>query len=198
MRSEDVDYIEVFPLDRPPTPHPTGTGEEAGRWPHWREVWPKNCHVDMQLTRSDFEATPRRDQLMMWLWLTEITPDRGAMRIMPRSHKVFMDYWEQTLLPEHRQELPRVHGLRPHDSAGGRVMGYQKGGSPEVEALPPPPPGLGFDAHSWLDIEPTAAVAHRGQLLIHCGAMLHFAWRSQPRAARPLSANPAPRIVKPA
>ena len=37
-------------------------------------------------------------------------------------------------------------------------MGYQEGGSPGVEALPPPPPGLGFDAHSWLDIEPTAAV----------------------------------------
>ena len=116
---------------------------------------------------------------MMWLWLTEVTPERGAMRILPGSHAVFMDHWEKTLLPQRRDELPRVHGLRPHDSPVSQQRG--PGG---VEALPPPPASAGFGAESWLDIEPTAAVAHRGQLLIHSGAMLHSAWHNYAEESR--------------
>ena len=33
LRTDEVEFIEVFPLDRPPTPH------LQGGWPGWREVW---------------------------------------------------------------------------------------------------------------------------------------------------------------
>ena len=29
-------------------------------------------HLDVQLTRSDFEATPRRDQASIWLWVVSM------------------------------------------------------------------------------------------------------------------------------
>eukprot|EP01052_Picozoa_sp_SAG31_P057117 SAG31_NODE_16728_length_698_cov_1.098497_1_plen_142_part_00 len=54
----------------------------------------------------------------------------------------------------------------------------------ETEALPPPPASLGFGAQSWLDLEPTAAVAKRGQLLVHSGAMLHSAWHNPWHSSR--------------
>ena len=36
-------------------------------------------HIDVQLTSDDFDATPRREQLVMWLWLSDVTEDSGAM-----------------------------------------------------------------------------------------------------------------------
>jgi len=141
LRADRVDYIEVFPIDRKPTPLP-----ESGEYPHWRDEWASGAHVDVQLTRSDFEATPRRDQLTIWLWLSDVTPESGAMRILPGSHRAFMNHWEQSLKPERRQYLPRVHGLRP-DPAG-----------PTDEGLPE------LGTTRWLDQEPTAAVARRGQV----------------------------------
>jgi hypothetical protein len=161
LRSESVDYIEVFPIDRRPTPVP-----DSGEYPHWRDEWERGAHVDVQLTRSDFEATPRRDQLTLWLWLSEVTPESGAMRILPGSHKKFMDHWELTLLPERRQYLPRVHGLRPAPA-------------PLAEGLPE------LGATRWLDQQPIPAVAHRGQLLVVSGTILHSAWH-----------NPAPESRK--
>lgn len=170
LRTDEVEYIECFPLDRPPTPRPA-----SGAWPDSREVWAKNCHVDVQLTRSDFEASPRRDQLMMWLWLSEVTPESGAMRIMPKSHARFMTFWEETLLPERRQWLPRVHGLNP--VGGGAAMPSQPEGLPQ-------PIDSSAGPLSWIDREPIAATAHRGQMLLHCGAMLHSAWYNQSNESR--------------
>ena len=66
--------LETFPHARNPTEHPA-----SGEWPHWKEVWKEGSHIDVQLTSDDFDATPRREQLVMWLWLSDVTEDSGAM-----------------------------------------------------------------------------------------------------------------------
>ena len=157
LRASEVDYIEAFPLSRNPTmPHPP-------EWPTWREAWAKGCHCDVQLTREDWDATPRRDQLMMWLWLSDAHPERGAMRVLPGSHLAIMDHWQAVLRPNRRQYLPRVHGTRPR---------------PEPSATQYPeglPDSLG-GGDKFCDTEPIPAVARRGQIMIHSGALLHSAW----------------------
>ena len=87
LRSAEVEYIEVFPTMRPPSEQP------AAGFPSWEEEWASGAHCDLQLTRSDWDATPRRDQLMMWLWLSDAKPDGGAMRILPGSHLKIVDHW---------------------------------------------------------------------------------------------------------
>ena len=42
--------------------------------------------------------------------------ERAAMRILPGSHRAIQRHWEETLKPEHRSLLPRVHGLFPSPS----------------------------------------------------------------------------------
>ena len=145
LRAEEVEYIEVFPLARPPTPHP-----DDGRWPDWRDEWARGAHCDLQLTRSDFEATPRRDQLMMWLWLSDARPDSGAMRVLPRSHRLIMDHWQTVLHPSRHAFLPRVHGIRPRPDKSAQ---HYPEGLPDI---------LGDT--NLLNTEPTPAVAKRGQV----------------------------------
>ena len=102
--------------DRPPTALP------EGGYPSWQQEWAAGCHTDVQLTRSDWDATPRRNRMevraslqwlgfrrtrywhgcrypaltwcsprvrlcaaQIWLWLTDVPADRGAMRIIPGS-----------------------------------------------------------------------------------------------------------------
>ena len=74
LRSDEVHILETFPHARNPTEHPA-----SGEWPHWKEVWKDGSHIDVQLTSDDFDATPRREQLVMWLWLSDVTEDSGAM-----------------------------------------------------------------------------------------------------------------------
>ena len=38
-------------------------------------------HVDHAIALSDFEATPRRDVVSIWLWLSDVEEERAAMRI---------------------------------------------------------------------------------------------------------------------
>ena len=78
-----------------------------------REQWARGCHVDIQATLEDFEATPRRMRAELWFWLNDVPAHRGAMRILPGSHRSIMAHWSRVLQPEHKAELPRVHGLRP-------------------------------------------------------------------------------------
>eukprot|EP01051_Picozoa_sp_SAG22_P017830 SAG22_NODE_2845_length_2161_cov_3.238603_2_plen_261_part_00 len=78
LRSDAVHIQETFCHDRPPTAHPNDGG-----WPGWREEWSTGLHIDVQLTSSDFDATPRREQLVMWLWLADATEESGAMRFLP-------------------------------------------------------------------------------------------------------------------
>jgi hypothetical protein len=51
----------------------------------WRAV-PKTPNAS-QVTESDFDATPRRDLLALWLWLNDVPAERGAIRA--RSHRRF-------------------------------------------------------------------------------------------------------------
>jgi hypothetical protein len=52
-------------------------GERAGH------VWESECHLDWQITTADWNSTPRRDLLAIWFWVEEVTPEMGAMRILP-------------------------------------------------------------------------------------------------------------------
>lgn len=70
-------------------------------------------HVDMQYTRSDLEATPRRAVCSFFLWLTDVTEDRGPMMMRPGSHRPLIEAWEK--MPELRGKLPRVEGITMSD-----------------------------------------------------------------------------------
>lgn len=164
LRSNAVHIQETFTHDRPPTPEP-----EGGKWPHWRDVWSSGMHIDVQLTADDFDATPRREQLVMWLWLTDATPEGGAMRFLPGSHRRIMEHWGKTLRPERLQYLPRTHGLRPVPETPGAGRTGREG----LEAIPE------LNGQPWGDQQPTAAVATRGQVFIMTGSVLHSAWHNQ-------------------
>ena len=107
LRSEEVRVIELGPHHRagsqrrmPPT------AEEA------RELWATGAHIDFQITTADFNATPRRDLLAVWFWVDDVPAERAAMRILPGSHRPIMQHWDSVLSNEHRQLLPRCHGMR--------------------------------------------------------------------------------------
>ena len=71
--------------------------------------------------------------------------------------------------------LPRVHGYRPNP----------KTAAPETEGLP-----LVIDGFDFLNTEPTPAVARRGQILVHTGAMLHrYAFSTMLSTNVPLSSR---------
>ena len=134
------------------------------------EQWAKGSHVDTQATLEDFEATPRRMRAELWVWLNDVPVDRGAMRVLPGSHREIMAHWSRALTDEHKALLPRCHGLRP-------------GPVPETDqAYPEHIPEL--RARSWKDHEPTPVVARRGQVLVLCSAGLHSAWQNRDTVAR--------------
>lgn len=56
-------------------------------------AWRNGAHIDLQVTATDFNATPRRDMLALWLWITDVQPETAAMRILPGSHKPIQDHW---------------------------------------------------------------------------------------------------------
>ena len=98
------------------------------------------CHVDVQMTAEDFDATPRREcSLGMWLWLTDVTAASGAMRLLRGSHRRIGEHWQNVLSPQQRTKLPRVRGLRP-DPVGWCEVAKAAGGT--FPALPHYPEGL--------------------------------------------------------
>ena len=135
-----------------------------------RELWARDCHVDIQATLEDFEATPRRMRAEHWLWLNDVPEQRGAMRILPGSHRPIMEHWSRVLSPEHKATLPRVHGMRP---------------APITENEPSFPeyvPDMGETP--WVERSPIPAVARRGQMLLLCSAGLHSAWENRDTVPR--------------
>ena len=135
-----------------------------------RDQWASGCHVDIQATLEDFEATPRRMRAELWFWLNDVPTHRGAMRILPGSHRSIMEHWSRVLQPEHKAQLPRVHGLRPAPV-------------PEnAAAFPECIPDMGVPP--WTEREPIPAVARRGQILVLCSAGLHSAWQNEDTVPR--------------
>ena len=174
LRSGEVQLQETFPHERPPSRPPA----DGKQWPtSWRELWSSGAHVDVQMTASDFDATPRREQLVMWLWLTAVTAEGGAMRVLEGSHRPIQRHWERVLKPERLRFLPRTHGLSPHPKPGGRTTGA--GGTEGIPELSTTP---------WFEQRPTPQVAARGQMLIMTGSVLHC-------TTRRLHARPCPQNV---
>ena len=64
LRSPSVYIFESGPHERPPS--------GPGPYPPWQEEWEKGMHLDVQLTSADFEATPRREMLAIWVWLNDV------------------------------------------------------------------------------------------------------------------------------
>lgn len=135
-----------------------------------RELWTKGCHVDIQATLEDFEATPRRMRAELWLWLNDVPEQRGAMRILPGSHRPILQHWSRVLRPEHKAMLPRVHGLRPAPLTGNEPSYPEY--VPEMGETP------------WVEQTPVAVVARRGQMLLLCSAGLHSAWENRDTVPR--------------
>ena len=134
-----------------------------------REQWGNGCHVDIQATWEDFQATPRRMRAELWLWVNDVPEHRGAMRILPGSHRPIMEHWSRVLTPEHKAMLPRVHGLRPEPPDTAPAYPEHV---PELVDTP------------WLEQEPVSAVARRGQILILCSGGLHSAWQNEDTVPR--------------
>lgn len=148
------------PHERAPANGPFGTD---------RERWSGGFHTDIQATWEDFMATPRRMRAELWLWVNDVPINRGAMRILPGSHKPIMQHWSQVLTDEHKKMLPRVHGLRPTPTE--RSPAYPEG-IPELGSV------------SWADQEPEPQVAKRGQILVLCSSALHSAWQNEDTVPR--------------
>ena len=135
-----------------------------------RDQWARGCHVDIQATLEDFEATPRRMRAELWLWLNDVPADRGAMRILPGSHRAVMEHWNRVLSSKHKAQLPRVHGLRPAPVSENAPSFPEY--IPDIDKLP------------WIEHQPVPAVARRGQILILCSAGLHSAWQNENTISR--------------
>jgi hypothetical protein len=161
LRSQKVVLFECGPIERGHTPASTDPAEPE---PTEQEQWESGMHLDVQLTRSGFEATPRREMLAIWVWLTDVPVERGAMRVLKGSHRSIMDHWEETLGPVRSASLPRVHGLRPHRPGAEWVEEQEY--IPELESVP---------FHQQV---PTPMVARRGQAQVFTQACLHAAARN--------------------
>ena len=140
-----------------------------------RDQWAGGCHTDIQATLEDFDATPRRMRAELWFWLNDVPVNRGAMRILPGSHRPIMEYWGNVLTPEHKRMLPRVHGLRP-PPVSEKAPAYPEH-VPDLQDTP------------WIEQEPTPFVAKRGQLLILCSSALHSAWQNEDTVPRKAMGN---------
>ena len=59
---------------------PGGDDDSEGGW---QAEWAQAAHIDTQTTWADFTARPRRTILCIWLWLSDVPAERGAMRYVP-------------------------------------------------------------------------------------------------------------------
>ena len=172
LRAERVHlFWGLSPHSRPPSPATAGKPEA--------EMWSERCHIDIQATLSDWEATPRRTRVELWHWLNDVPENRGAMRVLPGSHLPSMRAWDRTLTPKHKAALPRVHGLVPASSSR-----FERSAA-WPESLPPAPAGQ----PSWVEQLPTPMVARRGQVLVLCSTCLHSAWENRDATPRKAMGN---------
>ena len=107
LRAEAVKLIELGPTNRPPTDTPQAEPSVQ------RERWASGAHIDLQISSADWNASPRRDLLALWLWVNDVPADRAAMRVLPGSHRPIMRHWDSVLSDERKLSLPRCHGVLP-------------------------------------------------------------------------------------
>lgn len=165
LRAEEVGLFWGFGSSlhsRPPSPPPYATQADQ---------WARGCHTDIQATLADFEAVPRRARCELWHWVNDVPAHRGAMRVLLGSHRLVLSHWGQTLTAEHKQMLPRVHGLSPTPSPGRASF---------PEQIAPPIDG----GKPWEQREPSAMTARRGQILVLCSSALHSAWQNEDSVSR--------------
>ena len=76
-----ADEVGLFwgnqPHARPPWPGPFKSAPEQ---------WMSGCHIDIQATMEDFDATPRRARCELWHWVNDVPEHRGAMRAPTPPH----------------------------------------------------------------------------------------------------------------
>jgi hypothetical protein len=156
LRSDRVRLVELGPSQFRPGAGPAARRSAAED----REWWRKGAHIDLQVTTSDFNATPRRDILALWFWVGDVTTDMGAMRILPGSHRRINEHWETTLSPHHKAQLPRVHGVRPRPAETHNTY---------PEYLPEP------HDFQYTECEPVPVAVKRGTAQFFTQSMLHSA-----------------------
>jgi hypothetical protein len=163
LRSGNVRILESGPNRRPPT--------DGAPEPEWApkhglvgSQWASGMHSDGQVSLSDFNATPRREHLALWVWLKDVVPERAALRVLKGSHVALQEHWEAMLsLPA--DQLPINHGPRWADPG-------------EPDAVP------------FANQEPTPMVALRGQATAWTQAALHSMWHNsdtEPRSGFAIS-----------
>ena len=154
LRADRAFILESGPMERPPAdprdPPPPSFGAKHGLTTEWAN----GMHSDVQVTSSDFAATPRREHLAIWVWLKDVPAERAALRVLAGSHRALGDHWEKMIaLSAAGQELPLTHGPRWEDP-----------GEP--------------DARHFAAQEPTPQVARRGQATVWTQAALHSSWHN--------------------
>ena len=108
-----VGVLETYPHNRAPNEFDPDEDRDERDYKSWN-----GGHLDVQITRAGWEATPRREMLAIWLWCNDVPLERGPMRVLKGSHLPIADYWSSRITPEHERELPRVHGLSPAGRRG--------------------------------------------------------------------------------
>ncbi len=181
LRSERVWINEDGVNSREPEPigssSLTAASAEAGGTAQW--PWQRGAHIDWQVSEQNFDATPRHDLLAIWIWVNDVPEHRGAMRLLPGSHRTIGRHWERVLSPAQLQCLPRHHSLFAVGDPDGLIAGgdgiaspakYKKS-FPEHIADDPSAQPYGLQ-------KPVAAAAKRGQALVFTQSILHAASRN--------------------
>lgn len=91
------------------------------------------------------------------------------------QHLIIADHWERTITnPEHRAQLPRVHGLSPisHGQTADPAIGGTYQGIPQLQSTP------------FAEQTPTPVFAERGQALVFTYSMLHSGWVNEDSVSR--------------
>ena len=140
-------------------------------------------HVDHAVALSDFDATPRRDVVSIWLWLSDVEEERAAMRIGAHGRSLGVFSRGATSLTSLTPDGVAVAAPGSHRYLGAhweRMKAAWRQGQP----LPlPPDDGRGTgepvpgeaDLSPYAHIEPRAVVAKRGEALVfvRCSPPLH-------------------------
>ena len=174
VNEDGVNSREPEPVGSSSLTAASAEGAGTAQWP-----WRRGLHIDWQVSEQNFDATPRHDLLAVWIWVNDVPEKRGAMRLLPGSHRAIGRHWERVLSPAQLRCLPRHHSLfavsnPDHLIAGGdgvaRPAKYKKS-FPEHIADDPNAKPFGLQ-------RPVAAAAKRGQALVFTQSMLHAASRN--------------------